>query len=114
MRSDGHPPGRYPGLYQHSCLFAVLGVVGFVGELALLHQRDADTEEHGGHGYRAADIHINAIQRSVHDPNTPPELYLAEVVRMATVFPKADVTYLTGMGGTKIMALLVSNELDSS
>ena len=56
-------------LNQQSCLLAVGGVVGFVGELALLHQWDADAEEQSGHGNRSQNEPINAVQGSVHNPN---------------------------------------------
>ena len=74
-------------LYQYSCLLAVFGIVGFVGELSFLHKRNRDAEKECGHSNRPADKHIKAVQRRIHDPYAPPELYLAEIVRMATVFP---------------------------
>ena len=99
-------------LYQHAGMFAVFGIAGFVGQLAFLHERNTDSHEQRRHGNRAADKTVDSVKRSVHDPDTPPELDLAEIVRMPAVFPKADIAVLAGIGGTEIVYLLVGNQLD--
>lgn len=101
-------------LDQYSRLLAIGGIAGFVSELALLHEGDGDTEEQGRHSYRTEDKPVQTVQCRIHDPNSPPELNLAKIVRMATVFPKSHIADLARMSRTKIMALLVGDELDGS
>lgn len=91
---------------------AVVGIAGFVGELAFLHERDADEEEHGGHGDGTEDEPVNAAEDAVHQPNAPPEKHLAEVVGMPAVFPEAYVAAAARVGGAEVVNLLVGNELD--
>ena len=99
-------------LDQYSRLLAIGGIAGFVSELALLHERDGDTEEQCCHSYRTEDKPVKAVQCRIHDPNSPPELNLSEIVRMAAVFPKSHIADLPRMSRTKIMALLIGDELD--
>lgn len=83
-------------------MFAVFGVAWFVGELALLHERDRDSEKESGHGDCSADIPVKTVKCTIHHPYTPPEQDLTEIVRMTTMFPQTYVAYFTGIGSTEI------------
>lgn len=102
----------FDGLYKHSGLLAIVSIAGFVLQLAFLHERDTDADEHNRHRYWSADEPVNAVHGGVHDPYAPPESHLAEVVRVSSAFPQTYVAVLAGVGGTEVVYLLVRNELD--
>ena len=64
------------------------------------------------YGDGSEDIPVKTVQCTIHHPYTPPEQNLTEIVRMTPLFPNTYVAYLTGIGRTEIMALLVCDELD--
>lgn len=98
-------------LNQQSRLLAVVGIRGFVRQLSFLHQRDTDTKEQSGHGNRSQNEPIEAVDSGVHDPYSPPELNLSEVVRMSSSFPESDIADLSRVRCAEIVALLVGNQL---
>ena len=46
---------------QYSCMLAVSRIIGFVGELACLHQRNRYAEKQRRHGNGTADIPVDAV-----------------------------------------------------
>ena len=51
----------FDGLYKHSGLLAIVSIAGFVLQLAFLHERDTDADEHNRHSYWSADEPVNAV-----------------------------------------------------